>query len=74
MTEKEIYKARAEGLNWIAEKRTAYRSGSFYELLDIAFQVSKENSPNYLLHRENKILEKVKIRKALNSLFADDKL
>jgi hypothetical protein len=74
MTEKEIYKARAEGLNWIAEKRALYNSDHFFELLDIAFQISKENSPNYKLHRDEKIMEKIKFRKALNALFLNDKL
>ncbi|MEW6196017.1 MAG: hypothetical protein AB1521_12775 [Bacteroidota bacterium] len=74
MTDKEIYKGRAEGLNWIAEKRALYNSNHFFELLDFAFQISKENLPNYKLHREEKILEKIKYRKALNVLFGNDKL
>lgn len=73
MTDKEIYKARAEGLNWISENRMLYNSTNFFELLDLAFLVSKENSANYSLHREEKIKEKIKFRKALNRLFSNDK-
>jgi hypothetical protein len=69
MTDKEIYKARAEGLNRIAELRSNYKSGLFLELLDLAHTIAKENSRDHEKHRELKIWEKVKFRKALNKLF-----
>jgi hypothetical protein len=74
MTDKEIYKARAEGFRLISEFRESYKSGNFYELLDFTFRISKENSPDYFKHREEKIKEKIKFRKNLNKLFKNDKL
>ena len=72
MTDKEIYKARAEGWNKIAELRSEYNTSAFFELMDLAFQVVRENNPDYMQHREEKILAKVKFRKALNSLKLND--
>ncbi len=74
MTDKEIYKARAEGFNRVAELRNTFKSGLFLELLDLAFSVVKENSNDYEKHRDKKIFEKVKYRLALNKLFIYDKL
>ena len=72
MTDKEFYKARAEGWNKIAELRSQYNTNAFFELLDIAFQVVKKNNPDFVMHREEKIWAKVKYRKALNSLKIND--
>lgn len=72
MTDKEIYKARAEGLNRVAEERIKFTSKPFLELLDIAFNISKDNSPNYQEHRNRKIIEKIQYRKALIKLLNND--
>ncbi len=69
MTDKEIYKARVEGLNHIVKMRHKYSSNSFLELLNIAFEISSKNSPDYKQHRKRKILEKAKVRKRLVQLY-----
>jgi putative sterol carrier protein len=73
MTEKEFYKARAEGWDKILELRSDYNTSAFFELLDLAEQIVKENNPNFSAHREEKLLAKVKYRKALNALNFHDK-
>lgn len=74
MTEKEFYKARAEGWNKVAALRSQYNTEAFFELLDIAFQIVKKNHPDFEKHREEKILAKIKFRKALNSLKINEQL
>jgi hypothetical protein len=69
MTEEEIYKARAEGLNIVSELRRSYSDKLVLELLDLAFHVSKLNSPKYEELRTNKILEKAEARKRFIRLF-----
>ena len=69
MTDKEIYKAREEGLNLVSELRQNYSPEAILELLDIAFHLSKKNSPNYELHRKEKVLEKAEARMRFIKLF-----
>ncbi|KAF0151147.1 MAG: hypothetical protein FD143_2182 [Ignavibacteria bacterium] len=73
MKDKEFYKARAEGWNKVAELRREYNTSAFFELLDLAEQIVKENNSEFSLHRDEKILAKVKFRKELNSLKFYDK-
>lgn len=71
MTEKEIYKARAEGLNRVAELHQEVSDSSFLEFMSYVREVAiqyKQN-PDTI---QQEILEKSEIRKKLNQLFQNE--
>lgn len=73
MTDKEIYKARAEGLEIIANNNKPVSDTDFLEFMSCVKEISEQYRTNFK-SVEEEILEKCEIRKKLNQLFQNESL
>lgn len=73
MTDKEIYKARAEGFKKIANIYSEVPDSSFLEFMSFVREVAEQYKPSdkYIM---DEILEKGRIRKELNLLFNNERI
>ncbi len=71
MTDKEIYKARAEGLNRISEIKNEVSDADFLEFMCFVREAAGQYQPEWKLIQQE-IMEKCEIRKKLNKLFNNE--
>jgi hypothetical protein len=71
MTDKEIYKARTEGLELIAKHNKPISDTSFLEFMSCVKEISDQYKAN-IMFIEQEILEKCEIRKKINQVFQNE--